>query len=333
VRGASAARRAVMEGARRVPGWTPVDFLILRHGQTTWNARGIIQGQADAPLDDIGKAQARALASFLTESPADGDARDPRPRTRLPRPGLPVVTSDLSRAVDTARALADALVRISDGCLGTGEDDVVVMTQKLRERHVGRLQGVARDDARRADPKAWRAFVSRDDSQRIPDDGESYDDLWDRTVGFVENLATTTAAKAENARAIVNDDDERSCAGTVTPLFCPQPIALVTHGGVARVLLDRCARDANAFSGTSDEVDERKSETPETENIRKIVAPPSSRPGVLPNCSVGLIRVHVPPFERRKEEEQIWEALVWGEASFLERVGGNAANAEGKDYA
>ena len=40
-----------MEGARRVPGWTPVDFFILRHGQTTWNARGIIQGQADAPLD------------------------------------------------------------------------------------------------------------------------------------------------------------------------------------------------------------------------------------------------------------------------------------------
>ena len=39
-----------MEGARRVPGWTPVDFFILRHGQTTWNARGIIQGQADAPL-------------------------------------------------------------------------------------------------------------------------------------------------------------------------------------------------------------------------------------------------------------------------------------------
>ena len=45
-----------------MPGWTPVDFLILRHGQTTWNARGIIQGQAYAPLDDVGRAQARALA-------------------------------------------------------------------------------------------------------------------------------------------------------------------------------------------------------------------------------------------------------------------------------
>jgi probable phosphoglycerate mutase len=61
-----------MEGARRVPGWTPVDFLILRHGQTTWNARGIIQGQADAPLDDVGRAQARAL-SWLGAA-RDGDA-------------------------------------------------------------------------------------------------------------------------------------------------------------------------------------------------------------------------------------------------------------------
>ena len=86
-----------MEGARRVPGWTPVDFFILRHGQTTWNARGIIQGQADAPLDDVGRAQARALAEFLV-----GDGLSAGRTRGFPRPGLPVVTSDLSRAVDTA---------------------------------------------------------------------------------------------------------------------------------------------------------------------------------------------------------------------------------------
>ena len=93
-----------MEGARRVPGWTPVDFFILRHGQTTWNARGIIQGQADAPLDDVGRAQARALAEFLV-----GDGLSAGRTRGFPRPGLPVVTSDLSRAVDTARVLADEI--------------------------------------------------------------------------------------------------------------------------------------------------------------------------------------------------------------------------------
>ena len=201
-----------------MPGWTPVDFLILRHGQTTWNARGIIQGQADAPLDDVGRAQARALAEFLA---GDGDANlSARRKSGLTRPGLPVVTSDLSRAVDTARVLADALVRArarddptrldpGDDRDPSDEPEPLVKTNKLRERHVGRLQGLARLDAKAADPEAWRAFRSREDSRRVPGEGgESYDDLWDRVVGFVEARARRRRRRRRRRR-------KRNLAATV----------------------------------------------------------------------------------------------------------------------
>ena len=320
-----------------MPGWTPVDFFILRHGQTTWNARGIIQGQADAPLDDVGRAQARALAEFLV-----GDGLSAGRTRGFPRPGLPVVTSDLSRAVDTARVLADALVRARarDDARSRrvssdeAEPERLHRTPKLRERHVGRLQGLPRADAKASDPVAWRAFRSRDDSQRVPGEGgESYDDLWDRVVGFVEATATAAAAAAR--------DRDRSRA---------PPIALVTHGGVARVLLDRCARDEAALeargaggvarrdarAAADADAHETKTAQPEPETAGKCVA--RRLPGTVSNCSVGVIRAHVPRVGRRgveDVEEQMWEAVTWGNDSFLASAGlaGNAARAAGNDYA
>ncbi len=55
-------------------------LLLVRHGESAWNAEGRLQGQAQAPLSDLGREQARAL--------------------RLP--DLPAVGSDLERAVETA---------------------------------------------------------------------------------------------------------------------------------------------------------------------------------------------------------------------------------------
>lgn len=40
-------------------------LILVRHGQSTWNAQGRIQGWADPPLDDTGQEQARRLAQRL----------------------------------------------------------------------------------------------------------------------------------------------------------------------------------------------------------------------------------------------------------------------------
>jgi probable phosphoglycerate mutase len=55
-------------------------LFLVRHGESAWNAEGRLQGQADAPLSELGREQARGLSL----------------------PAGPAVASDLSRAADTA---------------------------------------------------------------------------------------------------------------------------------------------------------------------------------------------------------------------------------------
>ncbi len=77
------------------PAWealTPHRFCYLRHGETEWNARGVSQGSIDIPLNETGRAQARAAAQHL---------RGQGIRT--------IVASPLSRARVTAEIVAEAL--------------------------------------------------------------------------------------------------------------------------------------------------------------------------------------------------------------------------------
>jgi broad specificity phosphatase PhoE len=46
-------------------GESMLDLWLIRHGQTTWNAEGRIQGHLDAPLSELGVKQVKALANRL----------------------------------------------------------------------------------------------------------------------------------------------------------------------------------------------------------------------------------------------------------------------------
>lgn len=70
-------------------GPAPRRALLWRHGRTEWNLAGRFQGQTDVPLDDVGRAQARRAAALVAALRPDR-----------------IVSSDLSRAVETATALA-----------------------------------------------------------------------------------------------------------------------------------------------------------------------------------------------------------------------------------
>ncbi|NLZ41162.1 MAG: histidine phosphatase family protein, partial [Comamonadaceae bacterium] len=90
----------------------PTRVFALRHGETAWNRALRIQGQLDVPLNDTGRWQARRLAEALADEGIDA-----------------VYSSDLERALATARALA--------GRLG-----VPLATERgLRERAFGRFEG------------------------------------------------------------------------------------------------------------------------------------------------------------------------------------------------
>src|SRR5438270_7968282 len=90
--------------------------LLVRHGQSEWNALGRWQGQADPPLSDLGRDQARAAARALGAVDA-------------------VFASDLQRATETAHIIA--------GALGIGP---VLIDERLRERDAGEWSGLTRDE-------------------------------------------------------------------------------------------------------------------------------------------------------------------------------------------
>jgi broad specificity phosphatase PhoE len=90
-------------------------LLLVRHGQSEWNAEGRWQGQADPPLSALGERQAVAATDQLE--------------------GIDVVwASDLIRAARTAELVASEL----------GVD--VIVDARLRERHAGEWQGHTRDE-------------------------------------------------------------------------------------------------------------------------------------------------------------------------------------------
>lgn len=64
-------------------------LILIRHGRTEWNVAGRVQGRTDIPLDDLGHAQAEAIARRLSDVEIDA-----------------IYASPLSRAYDTARAIA-----------------------------------------------------------------------------------------------------------------------------------------------------------------------------------------------------------------------------------
>lgn len=96
-------------------------MILVRHGQTDWNRDRRIQGSTDIPLNDTGRAQARDAGTSLRESLADAAPI--------------VVSSDLSRANETARIIAAEL--------GAAEPQVY---PGLRERGYGDAEGLTDEE-------------------------------------------------------------------------------------------------------------------------------------------------------------------------------------------
>jgi broad specificity phosphatase PhoE len=96
--------------------------LLVRHGQSEWNAAGRWQGQADPPLSDLGRLQAREAARTVGAIDA-------------------IWSSDLQRAAETAIIIGDRI--------GVGP---VVVDDRLRERDAGEWTGLTRTQIEERNP-------------------------------------------------------------------------------------------------------------------------------------------------------------------------------------
>jgi glucosyl-3-phosphoglycerate phosphatase len=138
-------------------------LLLVRHGQSTWNAIHRWAGQADPPLSEEGRRQARQLARRLRSFPF----------------GV-VVSSDLSRAAETATVVAEGL-----GLAAPTSD------ARLRERHCI-WSGLTSDEIEELHPgqlDAWRSGELRD----LPGESEPWEAFRERIEAALDEHARRSA--------------------------------------------------------------------------------------------------------------------------------------------
>ncbi|WP_084540929.1 histidine phosphatase family protein [Nocardioides alkalitolerans] len=141
---------------------SPRTLVLLRHGRTSWNASGRVQGQIDSELDETGLAQAEAVA----------------PHIAAYRP-VAVWTSDLQRAAVTASYVAR-------------EAGLELRTDpRLREFGLGEREGITHAEYSAAHPCEYADFVTGRWSS-VPG-AEGVEDVRSRTTACLTELAASIA--------------------------------------------------------------------------------------------------------------------------------------------
>ena len=140
-------------------------LLLIRHGETAWNAEHRIQGRLDVPLSTTGMWQTGRLAQRLA-----GEAIDA------------VVASDLARAWMTGQPLADA------------RGLAMIAEPRLRERAFGLFEGKTIEEIAAAHPEELSAWRARDVHWRIPG-GESGAEFIARVLEALHEVAAAHAGR------------------------------------------------------------------------------------------------------------------------------------------
>lgn len=141
-------------GARRL--------VLVRHGQSAWNAQRRIQGHSGEGLTELGRAQAEGTAAWVAST----------------HPDAAVVSSDLQRCRETVAPIAAVL------------DAEVHVDAQVRERSFGRWEGLSLDEVQDRDPDLFRRWRSGEDVVAEVG-GESGEDLARRvTTAYRHHLDT-----------------------------------------------------------------------------------------------------------------------------------------------
>jgi len=132
-------------------------LILVRHGETDWNAQRRYQGQSDVPLSALGQRQAELVAARLAGQKIDA-----------------VYASDLSRAWETAKIIA-------------GKSDLEVSPEpRLRELKFGVLEGLTFDEAESRHPQMITAWL--DDFNNTPEGAETIRAFNARIVSLLDDL-------------------------------------------------------------------------------------------------------------------------------------------------
>ena len=137
------------------------NLILVRHGQSEWNAKNLFTGWKDPGLTDQGVSEAKNAGKLILQQKIEFDV---------------MYTSMLSRAQKTGDIILGIL---------NHKEIPIIKNEALNERHYGSLAGLNKDDAR----KKWgdeQVHIWRRSFDIPPPDGESLKDTADRVLPYFE---------------------------------------------------------------------------------------------------------------------------------------------------
>jgi broad specificity phosphatase PhoE len=150
------------------------ELILVRHGQSTANAKGTWQGQMDFPLSDTGRQQAGMAGLALSGETFDG-----------------LYSSPLSRAFETASIIRER----------TSFKGEVVPVEGLTERSGGILEGYTWAEQEQKNPELAEKFLASPEEDRWVLVGAETDE--DVIARFGEALASISAHHPEGSRIVI----------------------------------------------------------------------------------------------------------------------------------
>ncbi|NCC58112.1 MAG: histidine phosphatase family protein [Synergistales bacterium] len=140
---------------------TKKHLYFVRHGKTEWNGQYRFQGKSDIPLNEEGRLQAQSLASRL-----GGWS------------GVRILTSPLSRALETSDIIAEACGAVSERQEG------------LSEMGFGSWEGLSIFETESSDPNAFRDW-KHNPFQFIPPGGECFPEIQNRLLPVLDEALSS----------------------------------------------------------------------------------------------------------------------------------------------
>ena len=184
-------------------------LILLRHGQSVWNAANKFTGWTDVELSEIGESEAAKAGEDLAEIQIDV-----------------VHTSDLIRAQRTASIVIDHN-RVS-GEVPTHRD------YRLNERHYGALQGLDKDETREKFG-AEQVHIWRRSYDVPPPEGESLAMCAERTLPYLSEMIMPDLEEGKTVLVAAHGNSLRSIVMKIEALTREEILGLEIPTGIPRI--------------------------------------------------------------------------------------------------
>lgn len=149
------------------------NLVLVRHGQSEWNAKNLFTGWKDPDLTELGLNEAENAGILINKTGINFDK---------------MFTSNLIRAQKTGSIILSTMQQA---------DVQTIKNQSLNERNYGSLAGLNKDDAR----KKWgeeQVHIWRRSFDIPPPDGESLKDTAERVLPYFNDEIMPNVIKGDN---------------------------------------------------------------------------------------------------------------------------------------